>query len=360
MGRILEIYRDVYKLAKVTKLNSGSTHSLFYFPVWEVLVTITLVPVLHGCTPVLPADGVFAATGVAVKTAVLSEAQTGIETLDILVFNDDMMQRLDCWQRFEDVSSDIFDTGSMSGKKVFFGCANATFGPEKWRPIGSLSGLYDIKADLEREKRGTPLMTGHLRCDAGSKGQTLKLKRLSGEVVLNSISCDFRGKPYDGKKITDIKVYLTNVNASCSICADGSVMPERVINSGRLSEHDLEQFNEPDIICQDMEYDIDKEVKYPYIRLLAYPNNSETESPGTPFTRLVIEGRIQGELWYWPIDINRNSPAPGISRNCSYIYDVTITAKGSKDPDIPVSFKEAVIKYEIEGWREKEDYTVSF
>ena len=360
MRKIMEIYRDVYKLAKVTKLNSGSTHSLFYFPVWEVLVTITLVPVLHGCIPALPADRVFAATEVAVKTAVLSEAQTEIETLDILVFNDDMMQKLDCWQRFEKVSSDIFDTGSMSGNKVFFGCANPTFGPERWRSVGSLSGLYDIKADLEHEEKDTPLMTGYMRCNAGSKGQKLTMKRLSGEVVLNSINCDFRGKPYDGEKITDIKVYLTNVNASCSICADGSVMPERVINSGRLSEHDLEQFYEPDILCQEIGYDIDKEVKYPHIHLWAYPNNSEVESPGTPFTRLVIEGRIQGDVWYWPIDINRDSPNPGISRNCSYIYDVTITAKGSKDPDIPVSFKEAVIKYEIEEWREKEEYTVSF
>ena len=87
---------------------------------------------------------------------------------------------------------------------------------------------------------------------------------------------------------------------------------------------------------------------------------SEQFGPGTPFTRLVIEGKIQGETFYWPLDINKEDGGYGIGRNERYIYDITITRKGTKDPDSPVRKEDIDINFNVEKWNEKEGCEVIF
>jgi hypothetical protein len=89
---------------------------------------------------------------------------------------------------------------------------------------------------------------------------------------------------------------------------------------------------------------------------------AEEEGPGSPFTRLVIQGVLDGEVWYWPIDINRGegrSPE-GIAGNCSYSFDIKLTRKGSADPDTAIKTESATIIMEVEKWEEKEEYSVAF
>lgn len=361
MNRLTKRYRDVFtQLAKVTSLDSGSTHSFFYHPFLGII--ITLVPVFLGCCNAPLADSVFTETRVSVKAAVQSCSSGPIKSMDILVFDDDIMQRLDCWQRFENIEGHEFNTGSQSGPKVFFACANTTFEPERWASVGSLADLNEIRSDLESDSITYPLMTGYVRGAAGSGSGSIALEKLFGEIRLNTLCCSFTGKPYQGERLTDIKVYLTNVNATCRICAEGPTMPERIINSGRASEDDIRRFPDPGMIYRELTAEVGETTVQTDVRFICYPNNSETESPGTPFTRLVIEGKIQGETWYWPIDINRESGniPQGISRGSAYIYDITITSKGAKDPNIPVKHDAATIRYVIEKWKEREDYAVLF
>ena len=85
---------------------------------------------------------------------------------------------------------------------------------------------------------------------------------------------------------------------------------------------------------------------------------------------VVIEGKIQDETWYWPIDINRDSgpgeegggpgEGVGIERNRRYIFDVTIRGKGTKDPDMPVTSMMAETILKVQTWKEKEEYYVGF
>ena len=81
---------------------------------------------------------------------------------------------------------------------------------------------------------------------------------------------------------------------------------------------------------------------------------------GSPFTRLVIEGKIQGETWYWPIDINRDEAGVGIERNSRYVFDIILRSKGTKDPDTPASPEMTEIKFETRKWKEKDGYHVEF
>ena len=186
----------------------------------------------------------------------------------------------------------------------------------------------------------------------------IKLERLTSEIVLRSVSCNFSGKPYAGEQITDARVYLTNLNATCSLMPGEEEVMERIINHKGLIAEDLRHFKDSTLIIKHLD-DIGSSVIYPSASLLCYPNTSREESLGTPMTRLVLEGKIQGETWYWPLDINRYG-AEGVGRNCRYVFDVTITGKGTKDPDRPVTREMAEIIFKVEQWNEKEEYSVEF
>jgi hypothetical protein len=74
----------------------------------------------------------------------------------------------------------------------------------------------------------------------------------------------------------------------------------------------------------------------------------------------VIEGKIQDETWYWSLDINRSESGDGIRPNMRYIFDITIRSKGTKDPNITITPEMTDITFEVEQWKEKEAYCVSF
>lgn len=342
-------------------MNSGSKHSLILLPVRALV--ISLFPVLCGCEPALTSDSIFTADmSSAVKTAVLSDDNGQIRNLDILVFNDDPMQKLDCYQTVEEYMEGVLNIGSQSGKKFIFVCANSSWEPDSWMNISCMSDLGELKAELENEDRRHPLMTGQVRTDGNGESGQVYLKRLSSEIILRSVSCDFRGKPYQGERIRNAKAYIINVNGTCSILEDGRVFPERIINRGCLQESDMMRFSDPSLIVGNIDEDIGESIIYPELSFICYPNNAESDGPGTPYTRLVIEGMIGSEKWYWPVNINRSgdSERQGIDFNCQYIYDMIITRKGATDPDIPVESDAVTINMETVKWKEKEEYEVSF
>ena len=189
--------------------------------------------------------------------------------------------------------------------------------------------------------------------------------------MLRSVSCDFSGKPYAGEQITDARVYLTNLNATCSLMPGEKETIERIINHKGLIQEDIKALKDSTLVVKHIG-DFGQVCIHPSASLMCYPNTSREESLGTPMTRLVIEGKIQGETWYWPLDINRNGADGvgaddsggvtdyGVGRNCRYVFDVTITGKGTKDPDRPVTREMAETIFKIEQWNEKEEYSVAF
>lgn len=355
---IMERYRGIHILLALmnTLLNSNHIHYKFTSPILGI--TITLAPVVHGCESMQIPDSSFTETEktVSVKLAVHQSNDFKIRNVDALVFQDDSLSRLDSYQRFEDVSGTTLEIGSQAGSKTLFICANPQWKKEDWSYIFSSGGLDKMRADLENERSRYPLMTGCIDYKADNSngtGRHVHLRPLLCNIVLESLSCDFSRKPYRGSSITDIKVYLTNVNATCRITADSSSLPERIINHGGLIQDDLSDFIEPAMIMQSIDRPVSRQVYKSDISLFCYPNNSTEETIGTPFTRLVIEGRIDDEVWYWPINLD-------IRRNCRYTYRINITGKGSKDPDTPVSTETADIHMTVKEWDEKEEYCVRF
>lgn len=285
--------------------------------------------------------------------------------LDIFVFDDDKMQRLDCYLRLDDFSQWKGGIISGSGSKIISAVAGIRTDIGSWTGITSRPALEGITVNLEDQGQSQTVMSAEAEvCPGTSYGPegadaALELRPLVSEIVISSLSCDFTGRPYAGARLQDVKVYLTNVNAQCGLLKDGEIMPSRIINYGRLSGQDLEKFQDESIIYREIDGEIGKDSPWKEVRLRCFPNNAPEESPGTPFTRLVIEGTVDGKTFYWPIDINRTN-GNGIDRNKSYCYDIRITRKGSTDPDTPVSTTQADIKFKIKEWEEKEECRILF
>ncbi len=292
----------------------------------------------------------------------LFAAEEEIRTLDVFVFRDDIFRRLDCYQRFSDMEQWEGSVISGNGDRIITAVANCPYSRDDWASLTSRSGLEKIPIMLEDEIRGAPMMSGEIHVSTGEdSAEKFMLRPYASEVILNSISCNFQGKAYAGEKITDARVYLTNVNAECMVIGNDDASPRRIINSGRLNEDDLKKFNDRSLITDTIGDEIGTEAVFPDIRLWCYCNNGNREGPGTPYTRLVIEGRISGQTYYWPIDINRGTDTDtGVWRNRRYIYDVTIRCKGSHDPDTPVKSGDMIITQKTREWEEKEEYEVSF
>ncbi len=328
------------------------------------LTLLSMLPAfLYGCEG--PAEAPVPAETFPVSRITVTDDMEGIGTLDIFVFRDDRLQKLDCYQRFDGMASWEGAVVSGCGKRIITAVANSRYERADWIPLKSRSFLKSVPIRLEDERRDCAAMSWETAAELGDsplrERQNIVLRPYASEIVLNSISCDFTGKPYAGEKISDVRVYLTNVNAECHILEEDGEAPKRIINAGRLNEEDVEGFVRPDLIMQEIKGEIGKRTVYPGISLWCYQSNHPEETPGTPFTRLVIEGKVSGTTYYWPININRDTDGEaGVWRNRRYSYDISIRRKGSTDPDLPINTEDILINMEVAQWKEKEEYSVSF
>ncbi len=337
-----------------------SLHS-FLMLIQSAITTSLFLPALFSCTRIPYERGDI---DTEVSTMMKINANTvPAGRLDVFTFNSDGTGYLDSYQHHEHFSGQDLEIRSQSGEKEVFICINGQKDRYDWASISSRSSLDEIYIDLKQERRDALCFTGEGNAIAGNGTEYLmELRSMSSEIVLNSIRCDFRGKSYEGETITDVRVYLTNVNSRCRITDDGDIIPLEIINCGGLDLEDISDIAEPDMVFQEMKEDIGISKTFTDMSFICYPNACRTESPGTPFTRLVIEGKIKGETFWWPIDINRQegNEEPGIHRNMSYIFDVMITRKGSSDPDIVLETDTVISHMSIMPWKEKEEQKVIF
>lgn len=344
--------------------------NLFYIFIASGLgatLTLSILPALiSGCSSAPYQDpGRMVSTEITLNKLQGKSPEGKIPVLDIFVFNDDRLKRLDSYQRFEGWDSDMVEIASCSGDKIVYAIANSGFERFGWAQVNSLNSMDRIMARLEEEDMENPVMSGVMRMSAagGSNEGAIDLKPLGSMIVVRSIRCDFSGLPYSGECIRQARAYLLNVNAECSVTASGRVLPTRIINSGRFVEDDVSGFRDRSL----MEHRFSKEIGNARlddgVTFMCYPNSGEEESPGSPFTKLVIEGVVEGNTYYWPIAVNREGTGTeddGIFRNYCYIYDIDIRRKGNTDPDTAISSEDIIINLEVARWEEKEERNIMF
>ena len=339
------------------KILSTNSTNLFVSTLYTLALSIStnlpILPALFSCTPMVQ--------NVETRISMGNRWESG--SLDAFTFNDDRMGSLDSYQHWDSFSGNEIGIRSQNGKKHIFICMNGQRERQDWAGINSLASLEGIQIDLREERRERLCMTGETEVRTGSTGiYEIHMRPMVSEVKVNSLRCDFSGKTYEGECLQDVRIYLTNINAICSITAEDMILPTEIINAGHADYDEIESFLEPDMIYRELEGSIGKEGTDLGISLLCYPNGSTKESPGTPFTRLVIEGRLEGETFWWPIEINRSEDTdePGIYRNRQYIFDICLTRKGTSDPEDVLDIDAADINMNIRSWTEKEEYQVAY
>jgi hypothetical protein len=293
------------------------------------------------------------------RTGLEVKAPGNARCLDIFYFNDDTLGRLDSYQRIEGTSLTHATGASRVGNKILVVLANASVDKFTWGQINSYRQLKRQASLLRDEQEGEPVMSAVERVTAGKETRkTMTLEPILARITLGSISCDFHQRPYPDAKLTDVKAYLINVSARCPFLSDSAYRPDTYINVGRLVENDMEGFAWPEIVSCRIADSVGTELVKAEKDFYCYPNACE-EGLGTPSTRLVIEGRLMGKTYYYPIDVGKED-GDGIHRNTAFRYDVTITRRGSLDPDTPAETGAVQVRMAMEPWKEKNVAVIDF
>ena len=277
------------------------------------------------------------------------EGYSSISRLDIFVFNDDELRKLDSYSRIEAPQTPYITITSGAGDKlvvVLANCKGKSFtSAETW----SYDALEEVRWHLADEDPSKPVMSGECQICAGQAGYTpLQMTPLLSNVCLDFIKCNFAGRGYRSKTLENASVYLTNISESSEILRQNGFRPSEIENYGALDRDFLSTMAHPEMIWSKV-----TPGQWSPVNLYCYPNDSSDAELGSPHTRMVVQGDIDGQTWYYPIEINQegfgySSGPHGVSRNIKYSYSLLITRKGSTDPDTPVGPEEIV----EQGWIE--------
>lgn len=278
-----------------------------------------------------------------------------IRSCDVLIYNADKFGRLDSYTHF-DGNPDEIQVSSGEGPKTAYVICNAPAGSLKTEDMLTERSLASICCELEQEDPEYPVLSGRAVFEAGGSCR-IALEPLMAKVCLKELSCDFRGTAYPLEELKDVRVYLTNVNADCSMTGDGAAV-NRFINNGQWEDGDALRFRSPQMLCREIDGSVGMDVRNLDLDLYCYPNAAEEESFGKPFTKLVIEGSLKGRRWFWPISIN--PIGNGIGRNSSIGLKVRLRRSGTDDPDAAISMDIEKLVMDIEQWEEKGNYAVVF
>lgn len=271
----------------------------------------------------------------------------GISRLDLFVFNDDGVMKLDSYASINDPYTPYISVTSGSGDKFLVVLANCRMDGESISDFWNYEALENFRCELKDEDPAYPVMSGECHFCAGAEGYTtVSLTPLLSDIQIDFIKCNFAGKGYRSTTLENASVYLTNISGSCEIMrADGFKITE-LENSGALDRNYLSTMRHPEMIYRTV-----IPGHWSPVDLYCYPNDDADGVLGSPHTRLVLQGDIDGRTYYYPVDINQDgfgysTGTRGISRNIKYSFSFNITRKGSTDPDVLVPPEDIIEK----GW----------
>lgn len=333
----------------------------------EILLTTCVMPAFLSCEhSIINTDIENTRDSSSLKHHSLELAVTKPETyesLDIFTFDDDKLRRLDSYQKINYAGKNV-DMASRSGRKIIVALANTGFSEKQLMHIRKYDDLLTLYTDLKNENPEYPVMCCEKKVNVGNNGRIeLELKALMAEIRINSLCCDFHARPYNGEKLENVRVYLTNVCSRVPLTGTPPKTPESILNYGKFIVSDTLGFSYPGLIFRKVPIPVGENVIFPNIRLYCYGNLSETETLGSPFTRLVIEGELQGKKTYYPLDINREQTGNencGITGNNAYIFDITITRRGMDNPDTVINTESIDCPLKIIPWEQLNNRTIKF
>lgn len=271
----------------------------------------------------------------------------------VFVFEDDREAKLDTWQKT--ASQGKVTLAATGGDKKVAAVSGEALNGDEWYWVESWDSMMARKITLKDEHSDDMVRSGMCWMEGDTdKNGTIYLKPCSAKIRLSSICVDFLGRPYENSTLENARAYLINVNGESRIFEEGEIIPGYYLNCSRLDRNDMESMADPSILYRELPSRLGILPVKVDADFYCYPNSLEDESLGRSFTRLVVEGNIDGRTYYWPINIK------GIERDRCYSFDVVITRTGSDDPDIPVTMGEVRIDSSVEEWEKEEEKTERF
>lgn len=295
-----------------------------------------------------------------------SKGQTFVEDYkaDIFIYDNDNRGRLDSYETGADLSERM-DIVCCKGNKKAVMIASPEGGKRiwdkgtPWEEIGSYSSLKGKHLSIRTEDPEYPTLTGEKEINGDERSIQITLSTNLHKFRIQSIRKDFSGKPYERESIKDIVLYIVNAAETCPILEDEESGISSYFNKGRLKEEDLKLMDFPEMLFHNSGVDIGEDTYDIDTDLYCFPNPTTKEDAANVFTRLVIEGKIMGKTWYWPINLGFHRDETGKWRNCTYL-DIVITGTGSTDPDIPVTREQAEIHFNIKEWEEEDEEDIFY
>ena len=260
-----------------------------------------------------------------------------IRRMDLFVFDDDGIRALDSYTRSYAYSPTAIDIRSAGGPKRVVALANFPIPDGSVTSVGHYDDLKKIVADLTEDDPACPVMSGEARFTAGEdRSCSVTLEPVLSTIEIHSLKCRMEGA-YAGQALERVRVYLTGISCRAELLRTEGFLPTETLNNGGLSEQDLARLPYSGMVYRYLGngHPSGDGTVYGTASLYCYPDEAEEETPGSPFTRLVVEGTLDGKTCYYAIPINRRGNGEeGIGRNRRYVFDLTLTRPGTESPEL--------------------------
>ena len=297
---------------------------------------------LLACTPLSQPEG----TAPSVRKSqiyIIQSVNASNRGFDLLFFQDEPLRRLDAYQHLDGITGNRVTGTSSTAARTAVIISNYPSGTYPWSSLRSFESLADLPFRLEDEDPAAPQLYGI--SEAGKMGR-VTLRPMLARITLRSVACEFSGRPYVGERLQDVRAYLTYASQECRPF-DPADAPASWLNAGHLDETATGALAHPEAVLRTLTPSLGGRI-YPSADFFCYPNPSDGTSFGSPVTRLVIEGKLRGVTYYYPIDL------PGLEAAVQYRLDVTLTRAGTTDPDLPAASGSVSLESRVLDWDGRE------
>lgn len=289
-----------------------------------------------------------------------------VKTLDVFVFASD--GKLDTYKKFDNVGTSLggLQLTTKTGSKKIHVIANSHI--SSWTGVTTLTEFEKKVSNLKSEGLKSFTMTGSTDAQISAASNiTVTVNRLASRIKLNSIKTSFAGTPYAGKTLSNVKVYLTNAYGTKSFMTGENPSSPLVLNKNALVVSDTSGFSMNAAIAEVLKAPVGDAGETNPHYFYCYENLVAAETSAVKFTRLVIQGDLDGTTYYYPIQINRENYGyvasnghKGVRRNTSYTYNVVINRPGSLSPSEDITLGTISLSVSVANWTNAGDANINF
>lgn len=257
-----------------------------------------------------------------------------------------------------------------TGKKTIYAICNS-HNTDNFAGVNTLTLFKKEISLLKNENLKNFTMSGFKDVELNASNEiTIKVSRMVARVKLSSVRTAFAGTPLEGSTLQNVKAYLINVHPEKYLWNGSDRSGAQILNLAKYVENDSKSLAMSGMLYESIADKVDDAGNSTARWFYAFENSIEQENSTANdyFTRLVIEGTLNGVTYYYPINVNRTGFGyvsstdikPGIERNKSYELSVVISKAGSLDPNVPIVNGTVSVSVNVEDWTIVPSVVVNF